>query len=409
MIRLMRTVTILALLAAFAFNRGSAVIQPDWTLEIEHLPTPVGAESAQPQLSVSKRGVLLSWIERSSTGATLKFTEKAGGAWGDVRTVASGTNWFVNWADVPSVIRLPDGTLAAHWLQKSRAGTYAYDLRLSYSNDDGRSWSPSFTPHHDGTQTEHGFATLFAMPEGLGLVWLDGRNMKAGQHSGGGHGSDDMTLRFASYGKDWKQTAETALDLRVCECCPTAVAVTPEGPVVAYRDRSPDETRDIHVTRLEKGVWSKAQPLHADGWRVPACPVNGAALSARGRDVAAAWFNARDDQPKSFAAFSSDGGRAFGLPIRLDDESSLGRVDIELLPDGSAAAAYVEFADRKAQFRVRRILPDGSKSGAVTISGMAGNRTSGYPRMALHGGELVFAWTARDPGSQVQTAFARIR
>jgi hypothetical protein len=409
MIRFMRTLTILPLLAALAFSGGAVGVQLDWTLEIEHLATPAGADSAQPQLSVSNRGVLLSWIERSSTGATLKFTEKAGGAWRDARTVASGANWFVNWADVPSVIRLADGTLAAHWLQKSGAGTYAYDVRLSYSNDDGRTWSPSFTPHHDGTPTEHGFATLFAMPGGLGLVWLDGRNMKAEQHSDGGHGGDDMTLRFARYGQDWKQTAETSLDLRVCECCPTAVAVTSEGPVVGYRDRSPDETRDIYVTRLENGAWSKGQPLHADGWRVPACPVNGAALSARGRTVAAAWFSARDDKPKSFAAFSSDAGRTFGLPIRLDDEASLGRVDIELLPDGSAAAAYVEFADQKAQFRVRRILPDGSRSQAVPISGVAGNRSSGYPRMALHGGALVFAWTARDAGSQVRTAVARVR
>ena len=28
---------------------------------------------------------------------------------------ASGDDWFVNWADFPSVIALPDGSLAAHW------------------------------------------------------------------------------------------------------------------------------------------------------------------------------------------------------------------------------------------------------------------------------------------------------
>ena len=30
---------------------------------------------------------------------------------------------IVNWADVPSVVRLPGGALAAHWLQKSGAST----------------------------------------------------------------------------------------------------------------------------------------------------------------------------------------------------------------------------------------------------------------------------------------------
>ena len=49
-----------------------------------------------------------------------------------------GYDWFVNWADVPSVVRLANGTLAGHWLQKSGADTYAYDVRLAYSHDDGK-------------------------------------------------------------------------------------------------------------------------------------------------------------------------------------------------------------------------------------------------------------------------------
>ena len=393
---------------------GSPQSPADWPVRIEAITSPAPADSAQPQLSVSSRGLLLSWVERSGPDAALKFSERTADGWTAPRTVASGKDWFVNWADVPSVIRLEDGSLAAHWLQKSGAGTYAYDVRLSHSTDDGKSWSPSTTPHHDGTQTEHGFATLFQMPgAGLGLVWLDGRNMKGGDHgaaASGGHGSDDMTLRFGTFGRDWKQTSETELDARVCECCPTAVAVTSDGPIVAYRDRSPQEVRDIYVARLENGKWTEGTPLHADGWRVPACPVNGPALSARGRTVAAAWFNARDDKPKSFAALSTDAGRTFGAPVRLDDEASLGRVDVELLPDGSAIASYMEFADRKAQFRVRRVMPDGSKSAPITITGMVGNRSSGYPRMALHGDELLFAWTEREDGkSQVRTARAKIR
>ncbi|MEX1129632.1 MAG: sialidase family protein [Vicinamibacterales bacterium] len=414
----MRTTTLLAALATATLTvpvfGGGSQGPAAWDLKIEPMSSPAPADSAQPQLSVSKRGVLLSWVERSGTDSALKFSEKTAAGWSAPRTVASGKDWFVNWADVPSVVRLESGALVGHWLQKSGAGTYAYDVRLSYSTDDGKTWSASTTPHHDGTQTEHGFATLFQMPgAGLGLVWLDGRKMKAGSHdapAGGDHGSDDMTLRFATFGGDWKQTSELELDARVCECCPTAVALTADGPIVAYRDRSPEEVRDIYITRLENGKWTEGKPLHADGWRVPACPVNGPALSARGKAVAAAWFNAKDDKPRSFAALSSDAGRTFGAPVRVDDEASLGRVDIELLPDGSAAAAYMEFSEQRAQFRVRRVTADGAKSAPITVTGMAGNRSSGYPRMILHGNELVFAWTEREDGkSQVRTAVARIR
>ena len=398
--------------AAAGLFLAAGPIAEEWTLKVETIETPAGAESGQPQLTVSKRGVLLSWIERKGPHATLRFAERTATGWTQPRDVASGNDWFVNWADVPSVLRLENGALVGHWLQKSGADTYAYDVRLSYSTDDGNTWSNSFTPHHDGTKTEHGFATLFQMPgAGLGLVWLDGRNMKSGSHGApGAHaaGQDDMSLRFGTFGSDWKQTAETALDLRVCECCPTTAAMTSEGPIVAYRDRSPGEVRDIYVTRLEKGKWSEPTAVHADGWRINACPVNGPSLSARGKDVAIAWFHAKEDQPKAFAALSSDAGRTFSAPVRLDDAASLGRVDVELLPDGSAVAAYMEFADQKAQFRVRRVRRDGTKSAPITIAGMAGNRSSGHPRMALHGGEVVFAWTERAEGSRVRTAVARL-
>jgi hypothetical protein len=384
-----------------------------WHLTVRAAPSPAGPQSAQPNLATSPRGVILSWVEREGSQATLKFSERTAAGWSTGRTVASGSNWFVNWADVPSVTRLASDTLVAHWLQKSGPGTYAYDVRLAHSSDDGRTWSRSFTPHHDGTKTEHGFVTLFQMPDaGLGLVWLDGRNMTGGDHAPPSHaagGSGDMTLRFGSFGSDWTQIADIALDPRVCECCPTSVAVTSEGPIVAYRDRSPEEVRDIFISRLENGKWSEPKPVHADQWRVNACPVNGPVLSARGREVAVAWFNAKDDKPKSLVALSSDAGRTFGPPVRLDDESSLGRVDVELLPDGSAVAAYMEFVDQKAEFRVRRVTRDGSRSLPIAVSGMVGNRSSGYPRMALHDGELVFAWTERQgDSSRVRTASARL-
>ena len=397
--------------AAFtvALMSASSLQSEPFSLRIESITPPAMAQSSAPQLSSSSHGVLLSWVERRGDMAALKFSELNADGWSTPRTVASGADWFLNWADVPSVVRLANRTLAAHWLQKSGPGTYAYDVRLSYSNDDGKTWQPSFLPHQDRTPTEHGFASLFDAPgAGLGLVWLDGRAMTGGH--GGHEGSGDMSLRFAAYDGKWKQVADVALDTRVCECCPTAMAMTTDGPLVAYRDRSANEVRDIYVTRLENGKWTTPAAVHSDEWRVPACPVNGPALSARGRDVAVAWFMAKNDQPKSFVAFSSDAGRAFGAPVRLDDEASLGRVDVELLPDGSAAASYVEFANQRASFRVRRITRDGTRSGPVTVAGITGNRTSGLPRMITHDNRLVFAWVDREgDSSRVRTARAVLR
>jgi hypothetical protein len=308
------------------------------------------------------------------------------------------------------VARLADNSIYGHWLQKSGPDTYAYDVRLARSSDDGKTWSTSFTPHNDGTKTEHGFASLFQMPgAGLGLVWLDGRAMKTEKSAGhDGHGAGEMSVRGAIYDQAGKQLSEGAVDLRVCECCPTAAAVTSEGPIVAYRDRSPGEIRDIYVARFVNGKWSEPAAVHNDNWKIAACPVNGPALSADGRRVAIAWFTAKDDQGRAFAAFSNDAGKTFSAPVRLDDASALGRVDIALLDDGSAVATWIEFADGRAQFKLRRVEATGAKSPAMTVSNLAASRASGYPRLARFGNELVFAWTESTQPTHVMTAVAPI-
>ena len=409
--------------AGLAASQSTDVFSP------HPLPTPAGAHSAQPQLSVSSKGVLLSWIERNGDLATLKFAERTATGWTAPRTIAAGKDWFVNWADVPSALRLPSGAIVAHWLQKSGPSTYAYDVRLSHSTDDGKTWSPSYLPHHDGTQTEHGFASLVPMGDGFGMVWLDGRNMKSGPSTGSGQaaghdshgGSGAMSVRFAQFDKTFKQIADAEVDSRVCECCPTVAAMTADGLIAAYRDRSDAEIRDNYVARLVNGKWTPGKPVFADNWKIAACPVNGPALSANGRAVAMTWFTVKNEQGHAYLAFSQDAGANFGAPIRIDDGGSLGRVDVALLPDGAALATWIEFVDQpssqkpsgegaRAQFRARRVDRSGTRSAPVTISGIANSRASGYPRAALANGEVVFAWTesVEGGGLQVRTAAARL-
>ena len=407
---LLRIVAIV-LVSAGALVEGQETSTLSWPGAIEPVQSPAGPNSAQPQLTTSARGVLLSWIEQAGPKAALRFAERTSTGWSQAQTVASGTDWFVNWADVPSVLRLADGTLVGHWLQKSGSDTYAYDVRLSYSLDDGKTWSASFTPHTDGTKTEHGFATLFQMAgAGLGLVWLDGRAMTPeSNHSDHGAARGAMSVRFAAFDRDWKRASELPVDLRVCECCPTTAVMTANGPITAFRNRTDDEIRDIYVSRYENGKWTEPRAVHQDNWKINACPVNGPMLSALGRDVAIAWFTASDDVGRASVAFSNDAGRTFGAPIRLDDKGALGRVDVELNADGTAVASWIEMADQRAHFRVRRVNRSGARSPAVTVSSIAGTRASGYPRIASNAAEILFAWTESVAGvTQVRTAMTRM-
>mgnify|MGYP006210454507 CR=1 FL=1 len=91
-------------------------------------------------------------------------------------------------ADTPAVLPFADGGLAAFTLVKNGPGTYAYDVSLALSAD-GERWSEAFTVHDDGSQTEHGFASMWREGESaLGIAWLDGRNTAGGSHDHGGHG-----------------------------------------------------------------------------------------------------------------------------------------------------------------------------------------------------------------------------
>ncbi len=348
-----------------------------WSVKTAPVESPAGPNSSEPQLAVSNRGVLLSWTEKAGDKSTLKFAERTASGWSQPMTAASGSGWFVTYADPPTVIRLSDGTLVATWQVTTDEELEAANLNLSYSKDDGKTWARPFLPHHDRTKTQHAFPSFFEVPgTGLGMVWLDGRLGAKDPENG------PMSLQYASFDSSWKQTAEAALDTRVCECCSTSTAVTSDGVVAAFRDRSEKEIRNIAVVRLENGQWTTSTPVHDDNWEVHSCPVNGPAISARGRNAVVAWFTAKDDKGQAYAAFSSDAGRTWGSPITLHDDASLGRVDVELLDDGSAVATWVEYADKRGQFRMRRIEPSGMRGPAMAVAAVEGGSSSGFPRMA---------------------------
>jgi hypothetical protein len=405
---------------AFAFLLAAAVA---WTMVAadarqpvptpRELPSPAVSPSAQPQLAVGADGrVVLSWLERAGTGKTHRFryAVRRNGDWSAPATIVERDNFFVNWADVPSVYPFADGRLAAHWLQYNGPGTYAYDVRLSVSDSQGKRWTRDAAPHRDGTATEHGFASFFDWPGGgAGVVWLDGREMSGGH--GGGHGADSgaMTLRAARIAPDGTIGEDVAIDTRVCECCPTTAVATSRGAVVAYRDRSATEVRDIGVIRLENGTWTAPLIVHADNWQINACPVNGPALAASGDRVALAWFTAERDEPRVQVAFSMDAGRTWGAPVRVDDARALGRVDVVVLDNGSAVVMWLEHLESGSELRTRVVHPSGKREPFTTVSSMTADRQSGHARMVKNGDELVFAWVATTPTMQVKTAVARLR
>ena len=406
----MRKYLVLASFLLFGCSPGSD--HPESTSP-RSLPSPAAVGASLPRLSAAPDGeVWLSWVEpRQEAKYALMYSISQADGWSAPKTVIEGGPWFVNWADFPSVVPLGGGRVAAHWLAKKPGGVYAYDVAMAVSTTGGDIWSEILSPHTDGTATEHGFVSIFPVGEEVGVVWLDGRNMKpatdasAGEH---GHGGG-MTLRYGRLDMTGAIVAEALLDDLTCDCCQTGASVTPAGPLIVYRDRDNDEIRDIYVTTLDDGRWSDPAPVAEDNWQIAACPVNGPFADAMGPGVVLAWFTAAGDKPTVRVAFSEDSGASFATPIDIDAGRVLGRVGAVLLDDGSAVVSWLAAQDEgAAEIRFRRVDAALGAGPSQVVASVPGARSSGFPQMRKGGDGLIFAWTVPGEPSRIETATTKI-
>ncbi len=159
--------------------------------------------------------------------------------------------------------------------------------------------------YHDKSKGQHGLASIVASGDReASIFWLQALKGDDGPAS----------LMRTVISADGAEVKEETLDADVCQCCPTAVTKTGRGLLVAYRDHTGDEIRDIAVTRFENGKWTAPKNVYPDKWQLNACPTNAAQVNARGDKAAVAWFTAVGDKPRVQLAFSGDAGATFGKP-----------------------------------------------------------------------------------------------
>ncbi|WP_412062229.1 hypothetical protein [Rubrivirga sp. IMCC45206] len=353
---------------------------------------PADSGAMAPRLVLDADGTpVLSWVQPDGDGHALRASRWTGDGWGPAETADAGADWFVNWADTPGVVPTADG-LVAHTLVRHPQGDspYAYDAAVMAG---GRRQ----LLHDDGRAAEHGFVSTAALADGrTAFVWLDGRE-QTGHHGGGA-----MTLRTATVANDGTLSDEALLDARTCDCCPTATVATESGLVVAYRDRTEAEVRDVAVVRLVDGAWTEPVVPHADGWTIDACPVNGPALAADGDRVAMAWYTGAEPS-RVQSALSTDGGATWTDAVRIDGGMPIGRVGVAFLPNGGAVVSWLEMVGEAAELRLRRLAADGVAGDTQTVATMEAGRASGVPRVVALGDRVLLAWTDAGAGT-VRTA-----
>ncbi len=356
--------------------------------------------SMGPNLASGPDGtIVLSWIEPGAEGHALRYSSLVNDTWTSPRTVASGKNWFVNWADFPSVVPVSDVLWGAHWLVSQEAGGYAYDIHAAVSADAGDTWSDTIIPHNDGTDTEHGFVSLFPDSAGLGMVWLDGRKM-VNDYDETDKLASGMTLRSGTFGTDLLPYKDALVDDLVCDCCQTDIAVTNDGPVAVYRNRTIDEIRDIYVSRRESGEWQPGIAVNDDHWEIDACPVNGPVIKAQRSTVVVAWFTAPNESPRVRVAWSDDSGRSFGEAIDVSGDRPLGHVGSALLPNGNLALSWLRSTGQGgAELLLTLVSPSGDVAPPFVVESAVDVFAFSVPQLGLHGDKLLVAWTTETGGT----------
>lgn len=387
---------------AATFSHAATFDVRDWPMP------PAASASSQPDLSITPRGdVLLAWTEKTGDGVhALRFSRQAtasGSIWSAPRTIAQGSGWFVNWADTPHVLALPDGTLWAHWLRRNGKAVYDYGIALVQSRDDGASWSAPIRIEPEGARNDYGFVAMWARSRGtLGLAWLDSRAKQAPDDAHAAHdhgeGAGRMMLRAATFGADTARSDERMLDASTCDCCTTAAASTSRGPVIVYRGRSDGEIRDTRIVRFEHDRWTVPRDVHADGWRFAGCPVNGPAVAATGNEVWVAWYTEADGAPSLRLARSRDAGDTFDAPTSLaNGEGGLGRVALASEGDHVWAAWLAERdggRDGQQLWLAKLARKDSRVMHAAVVASLAARgRASGLPRLVAHDGTAWLVWT----------------
>ena len=381
------------------------------------LKNPTTLESQTPRLFSNGKELFMSWVTYRDGIDHLSYASYKEGSWSNQEMIAYGKDWFTNWADFP-VISENDGSLLTSYLQKSAEDTYAYDVKLNFKHRDSATWKKNLILHDDGTKTEHGFVSMLPYydTDAFFITWLDGRNTGSNtptDHSNGAHSSKGaMTLRGANIDANGAVLNDIELDAKICDCCQTSAAMTVDGPIVVYRDRSDHEIRDISIVRWQKdNTWTTPKSIHNDHWKIAGCPVNGPAVDALGKHVAVAWYTGANEEPKVNLVFSNDSGKTFAEPIQINTQETLGRVDVIMLNEDEAIVSWMEHGlDDTAFIQMVKVSQSSKKGPTITLTETKGNRATGFPQIELLQGRIFAAMTLLNDAnvSEIKTVVVNI-
>jgi hypothetical protein len=308
-----RVLALIAVMVAAASGVGAQTPATPPRLEIVHPRAGHEVHVSPAAVAVAADGApVVAWIAQEAQ-SNVVYVARPGDGGARVRVNPPSTS-VDSLHQSPGIASGPHNELYVTWSAAKpvpAGGLFASDLYLSRSLDSGRTWDSNVRVNEDRA-ISHSFESLAVAPDGTVLVaWIDSR------------ANDRAATYLARVAERGTRVAETQrLEAgETCVCCRVDLNSGPgETVAVMWRKVFPDNIRDMVLAVSRDGGRRFTAPalVHADQWKITACPHRGGAVAtdARGRFYAVWYTEGTTEQPDLLFATSTD-GRTFAAPRRL--------------------------------------------------------------------------------------------
>ena len=394
---------LLMLLVGCTSNTEESITNKELVLG-EVIEIPVATQHAKyPRLYSANDSLLyISWIEDghlpSINVASYNTQTKS---WQQLPNAVQDSLLFVNWADFPELTVDKDGNVLLQYLKITDASSpYAYHVMQQIYTRQTQQWTEPTRLHADTSSTEHGFVSTVPTVQGFTSIWLDGNRYAAAQmHSDEHEHAGEMSLRYRTTTSLGQLEAAQEIDARTCDCCNTALASLPNQKLlVAYRNRSEEEIRDIYYSIFDKGNWSEPQPIANDNWQIYGCPVNGPAVTASESMLAVAWYTGADGGKVQLRT-STDEGKNWSATLIADSLNPVGRVQLALQ---SNKVGLLSWLNTEGKLLYRPFTTNGFINKAIIVDSVFASRKAGFPQMVNQDNSVYIAYTLTGKGIKLR-------